>query len=112
MDIIKFKEFIKESIKISESVELYRLVSIGADEDLVIDTKNPGKYYFASESDIDKDVLKKQGEEYHVIKITTDESNIDEELSKEESEKHGCNCVVLKDDSLVEFEGTTPFKEI
>ena len=110
MEVIKFNQFINESNKINESVELYRLVSIGSDEDLVIDTKNPGKYYFASESDIDKDVLKKKGDEYHVIKIRTDNSNIDDELSKEESKKHGCNCVVLKDDSKVEFQGTTPLK--
>jgi hypothetical protein len=111
MEVKKFSEFINESEKINESVELYRLVAVGPEEDLVVDTDNPGKYYFKNEHDINPDVLKKKGEEYHVIKVTTDESNIDEELSKEESAKHGCECVVLKDDSKVEYEGSEPFKK-
>jgi hypothetical protein len=110
MEVIKFKQFINESQKVNESVELYRLVAVGPDEDLVINTDNPGKYYFKSEMDVKPEVLSKKGEEYHIIKITTDESNIDEELSREESEKHGCECVVLKDDAQVEYEGTNPFK--
>ena len=82
MDVKKFTDFIKESVKINEKIELYRLVSVGNDEDLVIDVDNPGKYYFKDEGDIKPEVLKKQSGNYHIIKVTTDESNIDEELSK------------------------------
>lgn len=111
MEVIKFNQFINESTKINESINLYRIVAVGSGEDLVVDTKNPGKYYFKNESDIDVDVLKKKGDEYHIIKVKTDSSNIDEDLSKVESEKHGCECVVLKDDSKVEYEGTEPFEK-
>jgi len=110
MDVKKFSQFINESTSTNESVDLYRLVAVGQGEDLVVDTKTPGKYYFKNESDINTDVLKKKGEEYHVIKVKTDSSNIDEEMSKVESEKHGCECVVLKDESKVEYEGTEPFQ--
>ena len=110
MDVKKFTDFIKESVKINEKIELYRLVSVGNDEDLVIDVYNPGKYYFKDEGDIKPEVLKKQSGNYHIIKVTTDESNIDEELSKIESDKHNCDCVVLKDDSKAEYEGSEPFK--
>lgn len=109
MEVRKFTQFINESKSVNESVKLFRLVAVGHGEDLVVDTKNPGKYYFKKESDLDTEVLKKKGEEYHIIKVTTDSSNIDEELSKEESGKHGCECVVLKDDSKVEYEGSEPF---
>jgi uncharacterized protein (UPF0128 family) len=109
MSVKKFSQFINESA--SESINLYRLVAVGEGEDLVVDTKTPGKYYFKNESDINTDVLKKKGEEYHVIKVKTDSSNIDEELSRIESEKHGCECVVLKDESQVEYEGTEPFQK-
>lgn len=108
MDVKKFSNFIKENN--TTTIDLYRLVAVGEGESLVVNTKTPGKYYFKNESDINTDVLKKKGEEYHVIKIKTSESNIDEEMSRLESEKHGCECVVLKDDSQVEYEGTEPFQ--
>lgn len=111
MNVKKFSQFINESTSTNELVDLYRLVAVGEGEDLVIDTKTPGKYYFKNDSDIKTEVLKKEGEEYHVIKVKTDSSNIDEELSKVESEKHGCECVVLRDESKVEYEGTEPFQK-
>jgi hypothetical protein len=109
-DILTFGSF-----RMVESVDtklvLYRLVAVESDEPLVVDTKNPGKYYFKNEKDVTTEVLKKKGEEYHVIKVSVSSSNVDEDLSKEESEKHGCDCVVLKDDSKVEYEGTEPFNK-
>lgn len=109
MDVIKFSQFIKEDVQSEKSVELFRLVAVSEGESLVIDTKKPGLYYFRNEEDIDTSVLKKEGDEYHIIKVTTDESNIDVDLSKQESEKQGHDCVVLKDDSIVNYEGSTPF---
>jgi hypothetical protein len=111
MDVIKFNQFIKENYDSdveSNTVELYRVVGVPSGESLVINTKNPGLYYFRNEEDIDTDVLSKDGDEYHVIKVKTTESNIDEELSAQESEKQGHDCVVLKDDSSVTYDGSTP----
>lgn len=94
----------------SGKIELYRLVAVGEGEHLVVDTENPGKYYFRNEEDANTDVLSKQGKEYHVIKVVTDGSNIDDAASKAESEKHGCECVVLKDESKAEIQNIEPFK--
>jgi len=108
-DILPFYKF-KIMEEIDTKLVLYRLVAVESDEPLVVDTKNPGKYYFKNEKDVTTEVLKKKGDEYHIIKVTVSSSNIDEDLSKEESQKHGCDCVVLKDDSKIEYEGTEPFK--
>ena len=110
MEVVKFTQFLKESQSINESIDLYRLVAVGEDEHLVVDTNNPGKYYFQSKNDIKKDVVSKDAKEYHVIKVTTSDSNIDKELSDQETEKQGCVCVVLKDDSKADIESITPFK--
>ena len=109
MQVVKFGEFVKESHRINESVNLYRLVSVGENEDLVVDTEDPGKYYFKSESDINKEALSKKGKEYHVIEVETDDSNIDDSLSEQESEKQGCECVVLKDGTKAKIKSITPF---
>ena len=107
MAIIRSYDRFKKGSKINESsnapVTLYRVVGVGDGEPLVVDTKNPGKHYFRSEDVIDLNILKKQVDEYHVIKVKTTESNIDEELSDDE-------CVVLKNDALVEVDGITPLK--
>lgn len=109
MKIKRFKDsFINESK--SGDITLYRLVAVGDGEDLVVDTKNPGKFYFKNKKDIDTDVIKKQSNEYHVIKVVTDKSNIDDELSLVESDIHNCDCVVLVDDSKVEIKGIEPFE--
>lgn len=110
MSVLPFSKF-KMMEEVDTKLVLYRLVAVGPDEHLVVDTKNPGKYYFKNEKDVTTEVLKKKGEEYHVIKVTVSSSNIDEDLSKIESEKHGCECVVLTDDSKVEYEGTEPFEK-
>lgn len=115
MKINKFSQFIKEDIDTDTIIQndstttLYRIVSVKDGDPLVVDTQNPGKYYFKSESDLDKTVLDHQGDEYHLITVTTSSSNIDDEMSQQESEKNGCDCVVLKDDSKVEIESIIPF---
>jgi len=115
MSIIRSYHRFKNSEKINEDsstpVTLYRVVAVGDNEPLVVDTKKPGKYYFRSEEEINLDALKKRSNEYHIIEVTTIESNIDEGLSEAESEKNGCECVVLKDDSAVELIGITPLSE-
>lgn len=106
MDVIKFTQFINES-KINESVTLYRIVPVPAGESLVVDTDSPGKYYFKDKSDVKPDVLTKKGLEYFIVEVETDSSNIDDVLSEEESEEHGCKCVVLSDDSKAEVKQIT-----
>ena len=110
MEVKSFTKFINEG-KIYESVTLYRAVAVGEGEDLVVDTKNPGKYYFKNKSDVDPSILSKVGTEYHIVEVTTDEGNIDEELSRLESEKNGCDCVVLIDDTDVGLDSITPLKD-
>jgi len=107
---MKIKRFNESTQPINENVVLYRLVSVPEGEPLVVDTENPGKYYFQDESDIKPEVLGEHGGDYHVIKVHTTSDNIDEEASEAESEKHNCKCVVLKDDSQVEIDMITPLK--
>jgi len=109
MKITKFGQFINEEV--SNPIDLYRLVAVPEGEKLVVDTENPGKYYFKNKKDADISVLSNPGKEYHIIKVTTSKSNIDEDLSAIESETQGCDCVVLKDDSEVEIENIEPFKK-
>lgn len=106
----KFVKRLNESNLVNESVTLYRLVSVGNNEPLVVDTKKPGKYYFQSEKDMDIDVLKKKGQEYHVLTVETDSNNIDQVASEEESSKHGCKCVVLKNETGAKLVKTEPYK--
>jgi hypothetical protein len=108
---MKIKRFNESTQPINENVVLYRLVSVPQGEPLVVDTENPGKYYFQSESDIKPDVLGENGGEYHVIKVNTTSDNVDKEASERESETHKCKCVVLKDDSKVEIDMISPLKK-
>jgi len=115
MAIIRSYDRFKKGSKINESsndpVTLYRVVAVGDGEPLVVDTKSPGKYYFRHQEEINLDALKKRSNEYHVIEVNTTESNIDEELSEIESEKNGCECVVLKSETAVAVMGITPLND-
>lgn len=106
---MKIKRF-NESKKDKE-VTLYRLVCVPEGKPLVVDTDNPGKYYFDSKDDVDPSVLKKKSGDFHLIKVNTPESNIDDDKSEELSALHKCKCVVLKSPSMVEIEKIEPYKK-
>jgi hypothetical protein len=107
---MRIKRFNESKINESTAI-LYRLVSVPQGEHLVVNTKDPGKYYFKSEGDVDPTVLDNhQGGELHIIKVETDASNIDDSASNQESDKNGCDCVVLKDSSDAEIVEITPYK--
>jgi len=106
---MKIKKF-NESI-VNENVNLYRLVCVPKGEPLVVNTENPGRFYFQSESEIDPSVLDGKTGDLHVIQIKTTSDNIDESESEIESEAHGCKCVVLKDDTHAEVEKIEPYKK-
>lgn len=108
MKIRRFNESIQS---INENVTLYRLVSVPKGEPLVVDTENPGKFYFKSENDIDTSVMKDKPGDIHVIKVNTTSDNIDKEKSELESELHNCKCVVLKDDSKADIAYIEPYKK-
>ena len=110
----KIKSF--NNFKINESsetgdIELYRLVCVGKGEKLVVDTENPGKYYFKNEEDVNTDVLNKKGNEYHIITVVTDMSNIDHTASADESEEHGCECIVLNDETKATIKKIEPLED-
>lgn len=108
---MKIRRFNESTQIINENVTLYRLVSVPKGEPLVVDTENPGKFYFQTESDIDTSVMKDKPGDMHVIKINTTSENIDTEKSEIESELHKCKCVVLKDDSKAEIANIEPYKK-
>ena len=91
---------------------LYRLVSVPEGDHLVINTKEPGKYYFQTEKDIDPKVLKDNSGEMHVIKVQTPNSNINKEESETETEAHGGGkIVVLNDPSDAKIQSIEPYKK-
>ena len=105
MKILRFNES-----KSSKQITIYRVVSVNEGERLSIDTTNVGKYFFRNVSDIDTSVLKKQGDQFFIIKAITEDSNIDENISETESEKLGCKCCVIKNPELVSIEEIKPMK--
>jgi hypothetical protein len=94
---------------------LYRLVSVPHGQPLVVNTKEPGKFYFSNEKALDPSLLKNKGGDIHVIKVTTPSSNIDSEASKQESESHGKKLlnavVVLEDPSKAKIMSIEPYKK-
>ena len=113
---MKIKRFNESVQSVNENVTLYRLVSVPKGEPLVVDTESPGKFYFNNETGIDPSLLKNDGGDLHVIKITTPSDNIDSEASKSESDANGKQIgnaiVVLSDPTLAEVESITPYKKV
>lgn len=112
---MKIRRFNESFQPINESVStLYRLVSVPKGEPLVVDTLNPGKYYFVNKNAIDTSLIDNDGD-LHVIKVTTPSSNIDSEASELESRESGKGIgnaiVVLKDDSKATIENIEPYKK-
>ncbi len=108
---MKIRRFNESTKSINENVTLYRLVSVPKGEPLVVNTENPGKFYFKSKGDIDTSVMKGKLGDLHVIKVNTTSNNIDTDKSEIESELHKCKCVVLKDDSKADIDNIEPYKK-
>lgn len=113
MIVQKFSEVVNESV--DSETTLFRLVTVPHGKPLVVDTKNPGKYYFANKNSIDPSVLKNKGGDLHLLKVNTSSSNIDKESSEEESAAHGKKLlnalVVLKDPSKAHIISIEPYKK-
>jgi hypothetical protein len=109
----KIKSF--GSFKINENIEttnreltLYRLTSHP-----VIDLSNPGEFYFSDSSKVNPDFLdNKKSNNFYLITVKCNSSNIDHEKSKLECDKLNCDCVVaVKDDKSCEVISVEPYKK-
>lgn len=109
MIVQKFAEVINES---KGDTTLFRLVSVPHGSPLVVDTKNPGRYYFTTQKSIDPSILKNKSGDLHLLKVTTPSSNIDNQASSEESKVHGKNSVVvIEDPSKAQIISIEPYKK-
>ena len=107
MNIIKsFKGFNKVNEEVDNKITLYRLTSKS-----VIDIDNPGKFYFSDLSKVNPNFLEDKSGDLYLITGETDLSNIDNESSKIESDRLGCDCIkCVKDDSKVEVISIEAYK--
>lgn len=89
-------------------VELYRLTSHP-----VVDLSQPGEYYVCDKESLSPELLsKKDGDEFFVITVKCDSSNIDVECSEKECSEKGCDaCVCIKDDTQCEIVSVEPFNK-
>ena len=112
---MKIKKFTEGKNNENADATLYRLVNVPNGSNLVVNVKEPGKYYFNSEKAIDPSILKNSNGELHVIKVQTSNSNINRDESDAESRAPGKkllnNIVVLNDPSDAKIISIEPYKK-
>ena len=98
MIIEKFKDsLIQESVK---QKTVYRLVRVPVGEPLVVETDNPGKYYFQSKKVADPSLMKTKKGNLWILEVMTNSDNIS-------SEEDGV--IILKDPKKAEIQSIMPF---
>ena len=108
---MRIKRFNESIQKVNESKTLYRLVRVPNGEPLVVDIESPGKFYFQNIKDIDESLLKGEKGDLHVIKVTTDDNNIDDNASEASTGANVTKVIVLKDPSKAEVQSIEPYKK-
>lgn len=99
MKIKRFNSVIKESN--SSEVILYRLVGVPKGEPLVINTENPGKFYFKTKNSANKNVLKNKTGDIWIMEVSTNSDNISSDSD---------NVIVLDNPKSSEILSIMPFK--